>query len=217
MQTICSNGILLAFTFNIFIICVHCQNSDKQQASTNLTDLKPVSVKKLSEQSSDMQKIYKPKKQFPTEGGGIESKLKFDNIEIESTNDNEHVTKMVQNSVVPRKGVEKENNLTATNVPENEDIVTAITTKPEKSLNNSVIINQHLEIKKKPESASDDTKDEGNNFSSGKDYVLTGIAIFICIWGLIFGVLFFYKRAGEIWDRRHYRRMDFLVEGMYND
>ncbi|XP_054267325.1 uncharacterized protein LOC128989457 [Macrosteles quadrilineatus] len=53
--------------------------------------------------------------------------------------------------------------------------------------------------------------------TTGEDYIIIGIVIVLGIWCSIFGALIFYRRAGEYWDRRHYRRMDFLVEGMYND
>ena len=35
----------------------------------------------------------------------------------------------------------------------------------------------------------------------------------------LLGVLFFvlYKRGRDYWDKRHYRRMDFLIDGMYNE
>lgn len=28
---------------------------------------------------------------------------------------------------------------------------------------------------------------------------------------------YIYKQSRDFWDRRHYRRMDFLIDGMYND
>jgi len=77
---------------------------------------------------------------------------------------------------------------------------------------------------KKPEVVSDaDDADEFDKYTiiktstTGEDYVIIGIVIVIGIWFSVFGALIFYRRAGEYWDRRHYRRMDFLVEGMYND
>lgn len=77
---------------------------------------------------------------------------------------------------------------------------------------------------KKPEYVSDEKDDyDFDKYSiiqtstTGEDYVIIGIVIVIGIWFSVFGALIFYRRAGEYWDRRHYRRMDFLVEGMYND
>lgn len=77
---------------------------------------------------------------------------------------------------------------------------------------------------KKPEYVSDEKDDDDfdkysiiKTSTTGEDYVIIGIVIVIGIWFSVFGALIFYRRAGEYWDRRHYRRMDFLVEGMYND
>lgn len=77
---------------------------------------------------------------------------------------------------------------------------------------------------KKPEYVSDEKDDDDfdkysiiHTSTTGEDYVIIGIVIVIGIWFSVFGALIFYRRAGEYWDRRHYRRMDFLVEGMYND
>uniref|UniRef100_A0A1B6KZF1 Uncharacterized protein n=1 Tax=Graphocephala atropunctata TaxID=36148 RepID=A0A1B6KZF1_9HEMI len=82
--------------------------------------------------------------------------------------------------------------------------------------------NQKVSHAKKPDFVSDEGDTEDNDryiksSTTGEDYVVIGIVIVIGIWFSVFGALIFYRRAGEYWDRRHYRRMDFLVEGMYND
>lgn len=144
-----------------------------------------------------------------------------------------------KSSVVPRKGapdiepsvsvinITNVNKISQTKNESHKLTINTNKTIENNTLKNNIMPNnteKHLvEIKKKPESASDITEGDADEFSfiesssTGKDYVLTGVAIFVCIWAIIFGALFFYKRAGELWDRRHYRRMDFLVEGMYND
>ncbi|KAG8296767.1 hypothetical protein J6590_049791 [Homalodisca vitripennis] len=83
---------------------------------------------------------------------------------------------------------------------------------------------QKISQAKKSEVVSDvgDTEDYDQYLiiktsTTGEDYVIIGVVIVIGIWFSVFAALIFYRRAGEYWDRRHYRRMDFLVEGMYND
>lgn len=101
-------------------------------------------------------------------------------------------------------------------------------TKPQEKIkvqeNPNVILNRSASHSRKPEYVSDKKDvDEFEKYSiiktstTGEDYVIIGIVIVIGIWFSVFGALIFYRRAGEYWDRRHYRRMDFLVEGMYND
>uniref|UniRef100_A0A1B6F8F7 Uncharacterized protein n=1 Tax=Cuerna arida TaxID=1464854 RepID=A0A1B6F8F7_9HEMI len=91
-------------------------------------------------------------------------------------------------------------------------------------LNEKNIGVQKISHAKKSEVVSDvgDTEDYDQYLiiktsTTGEDYVIIGVVIVIGIWFSVFGALIFYRRAGEYWDRRHYRRMDFLVEGMYND
>lgn len=127
------------------------------------------------------------------------------------------------NSVVPRKGV----TLYKNNETDSDTHRTKINTnKTVASVKEEGVASRENQlskaIKKKPVTSDKDSDDgDSHSFiessSTGQDYVLTGVLIFVCIWASIFGTLFFYKRAGEFWDRRHYRRMDFLVEGMYND
>lgn len=145
-------------------------------------------------------------------------------------------------SVVPRKGVDNSEAQSVSNIsPGNISLLESPTTSPVKisSKSNSSEVkhnstNQttppHEEVThqiiqaKKPEVVSDlgdanefDTYTIIKTSTTGEDYVIIGIVIVIGIWFSVFGALIFYRRAGEYWDRRHYRRMDFLVEGMYND
>lgn len=125
-----------------------------------------------------------------------------------------------RNSVVPRKGVTDETTVSGSH---RFKINTNKTVQPVKEKDVKLLdVTLSKTVKKKPVTSDKDSDDgDGLSFvessSTGQDYMLTGVLIFVCIWATIFGALFFYKRAGEFWDRRHYRRMDFLVEGMYND
>lgn len=49
------------------------------------------------------------------------------------------------------------------------------------------------------------------------DYIVP-VIITIMALPLLGGAAFFlYRRGRDCWDKRHYRRMDFLIDGMYND
>ncbi|KAJ9594380.1 hypothetical protein L9F63_014170 [Diploptera punctata] len=49
------------------------------------------------------------------------------------------------------------------------------------------------------------------------NYVVPVVAIIFTMPLIIIFVIILYKKGSEFWDRRHYRRMDFLIDGMYNE
>lgn len=49
------------------------------------------------------------------------------------------------------------------------------------------------------------------------DYVLPVIITLIALPVLGAIIFMVYKQGRDCWDKRHYRRMDFLIDGMYND
>jgi len=52
---------------------------------------------------------------------------------------------------------------------------------------------------------------------SRNDYVIPVVLVIMAIPLVIVLALFLYKKGSEFWERRHYRRMDFLIDGMYNE
>jgi len=52
---------------------------------------------------------------------------------------------------------------------------------------------------------------------SRTDYVIPVVLVIMAIPLVIVLALFLYKKGSEFWERRHYRRMDFLIDGMYNE
>ncbi|KAL0278434.1 UNVERIFIED_CONTAM: hypothetical protein PYX00_000258 [Menopon gallinae] len=52
--------------------------------------------------------------------------------------------------------------------------------------------------------------------SRGEKYVPIIVSIFILPLVGVF-IFFIWKKTREIWDRRYYKRMDFLIDGMYNE
>lgn len=49
------------------------------------------------------------------------------------------------------------------------------------------------------------------------DYIAPVIITIIAIPILGAAIFMLYRRGRDCWDKRHYRRMDFLIDGMYND
>lgn len=52
---------------------------------------------------------------------------------------------------------------------------------------------------------------------SRTDYVIPVVLVIMAIPLVIVLALFLYRKGSEFWERRHYRRMDFLIDGMYNE
>ncbi|XP_011157498.1 uncharacterized protein LOC105194329 isoform X1 [Solenopsis invicta] len=49
------------------------------------------------------------------------------------------------------------------------------------------------------------------------DYIVPVIITIVALPILGAAVFVLYRRGRDCWDKRHYRRMDFLIDGMYND
>lgn len=49
------------------------------------------------------------------------------------------------------------------------------------------------------------------------DYIVPVIITIIALPLLGTAIFVLYRRGRDCWDKRHYRRMDFLIDGMYND
>jgi hypothetical protein len=49
------------------------------------------------------------------------------------------------------------------------------------------------------------------------DYVVPVVCAILAVPLFIVSSIFLYRKGSEFWERRHYRRMDFLIDGMYND
>ena len=80
---------------------------------------------------------------------------------------------------------------------------------------------------KKPQFTLDAVSDLPANLSSQSvshstdfsrtDYVIPLVLVIMTIPLVVVLALFLYKKVSEFWERRHYRRMDFLIDGMYNE
>ncbi|XP_069679077.1 serine-rich adhesin for platelets-like [Periplaneta americana] len=53
--------------------------------------------------------------------------------------------------------------------------------------------------------------------SNKSDYIVPIVGIILAVPLVIVLIVVLYKKGSEFWERRHYRRMDFLIDGMYND
>ncbi|GLH14034.1 Uncharacterized protein GBIM_18474 [Gryllus bimaculatus] len=88
------------------------------------------------------------------------------------------------------------------------------------SSENTLNVSELTPPKPKPEFTRDDSDVDNNSYSltnPENDYVIPVVATIFAAPLLIVLAMFLYKRSKEFWERRHYRRMDFLIDGMYND
>lgn len=57
----------------------------------------------------------------------------------------------------------------------------------------------------------------GKYFKKSPDYVLPIVLTILAVPLVAILITVLYKRSSEWWQHRHYRRMDFLIDGMYNN
>ncbi|XP_055844840.1 uncharacterized protein LOC129911157 [Episyrphus balteatus] len=58
---------------------------------------------------------------------------------------------------------------------------------------------------------------DGGLYRNHRDYIIPIVSIIFAVPILMGMVIVAYRRFRDFWSTRHYRRMDFLVDGMYND
>jgi len=61
------------------------------------------------------------------------------------------------------------------------------------------------------------TKNPPLGMSRKIDYIVPVIITIVALPILGAAIFILYRRGRDCWDKRHYRRMDFLIDGMYND
>ena len=67
-----------------------------------------------------------------------------------------------------------------------------------------------------PANLSSQSVSHSKDFSR-TDYVIPVVLVIMTVPLVIVLALFLYRKGSEFWERRHYRRMDFLIDGMYNE
>lgn len=164
-------------------------NSDVKLAEYSTKSIEPDPAIPLNNFSEKL--IHSPRENVPTES----TLLTNFSIEIDNPKKNDGT-----NSVA-KKGVEQAIVTKTSESPIN--ITSDITTTPYQLYEKNVIT-EHL-------------NDHNSDQEHSKTYVVLVIAIVFTIPLLAFLCISLYKKGSEWWEHRHYRRMDFLIEGMYNN
>lgn len=141
-------------------------------------------------------------------------------------------------SVVNVSGVTEENHM-ITASPSTVQPNLTITMRPNATTENSTLLHQNATsnskmnmhvVKHKPKpTATIGSNDmdapmpvfssKGSFFGMSKkmDYILPVVVTLVILPLLIAVSYVVYRKGRDCWDKRHYRRMDFLIDGMYND
>ncbi|XP_022911442.2 uncharacterized protein [Onthophagus taurus] len=162
-------------------------------------------------------------------------------IELENTQthlDNNKTTKSIETNstsassmhvTVGRKGVSNESTIKPSNItslPVNitteKPSSTTVPTKPKKP---TVTIrgDDEGQIEQKSKNGSSDKFPSIEYFQRHKeqinkaDFVIPIVAVILSVPVVAIVINILYKRGKEWWSHRHYRRMDFLIDGMYNN
>lgn len=164
-----------------------------------------------------------PKKFTIAEGITVDNtSYTLDNSNISNTNK----SLIEQRNIKPRKGV------ISKTIVARKGVESSVNSS---SLNNTYIlsdkVNKHdnmtvniKKLKAKPTVTTvDDLEDDEKIItqplkSSNKlNYILPIVATIFLLPIVIVIMMFIYNNYCDCWEKRHYRRMDFLVDGMYNE
>lgn len=137
-------------------------------------------------------------------------------VQISSNNEQKKNTHSV-----PRKGV---NYTEATLLPNNnQSILEVITTTTQKPIVKKPTVTENsdgnfipsTDIKTNLQLQSSLLIENKERKSAAYVIPIVGVILSVPLVAIIMSIL--YKRGSEWWQHRHYRRMDFLIEGMYNN
>lgn len=127
----------------------------------------------------------------------------------------------------PRKGavyVETTPKSVAINVTKSTTTTTTTTTAAPKKPTVTVGDNDDESLSNKQSSKSESSSSDGgaenmfvvNSHKSSSNFVIPIVAVILSVPLVAIVISVLYKRGTEWWQHRHYSRMDFLIDGMYN-
>lgn len=130
----------------------------------------------------------------------INAQTKLNGSEKEVSTDKEISSNIPTPELVQKKGNSDDTHLSDWNLPQSVSNMTSNPTKFVKISNTS-----HF----KPTTA-DDSSASSNHFSYVPIFMIVSIVVLVTII-----VAVGYRRLKDIWERRHYKYVDFLIDGMY--
>ncbi|CAD6208808.1 GSCOCG00003615001-RA-CDS [Cotesia congregata] len=121
---------------------------------------------------------------------------------------------VISKTIVARKGVETAENSSHLNsshslseISDKHDNNKSV--KPKPTVTTVDDLEEEEKVVKKPLKSSDT--------SNKLNYILPVVATIFLLPIVIVFIMFIYNNYCDCWEKRHYRRMDFLVDGMYNE
>ncbi|XP_019869077.1 uncharacterized protein LOC109597760 [Aethina tumida] len=145
------------------------------------------------------------------------------------SNTNVHSTNTTHSSIVPKKGVNNEDIPpivtptpdTVQKTTKNTTVAKPVPQKPkitESLQDDDVLLKEQIKINSttpKIEEVHVDVYSDRESHSA--DYVVPIVAVILSVPLVAIIISVLYKKAADWWTHRNYRRMDFLIEGMYNN
>ncbi|KAK5644115.1 hypothetical protein RI129_007960 [Pyrocoelia pectoralis] len=212
-------NIKIVFGVFIFTTAVYAQekiekSSPKSENIRNITDTQHViaeggvTASLASTREGYVENSTKVPLNIPVSNSKIES-VSTNSSSIKSTvTENTHRT-------LPRKGVPKETNVTA-----------EVTIKPKKPTvtvpgNNESDVTSHTQSDKLNSTSKTPKVPNNNILNSNQDntqkYIVPIVIVILSVPFVAILISVVYKRGAEWWKYRHYRRMDFLINGIYDN
>lgn len=142
------------------------------------------------------------------------SNSKMQSVSTNSSSIQSTVTEKTHRTL-PRKGVSKETNVTA-----------EVTIKPKKPTvtvpgNNESVVASYAQSDKLNSTSKTSKVPNNNILNSNQDntqkYIVPIVIVILSVPFVAILISVVYKRGAEWWKYRHYRRMDFLINGIYDN
>lgn len=135
----------------------------------------------------------------------------------------EGISSMNKGKITARKGVNdlKPVSPVSSNINEKTENPEPITHPPLVILKDDkplTTINTNISRERMSKPMVTDVSNESSIYPSKKmDYIVSIMCTAFSIPLLIVLAVYLYKKGADFWERRHYNRMDFLIEGIYNE
>lgn len=130
----------------------------------------------------------------------------------------------LKNDTTDFKGASSSSNNSEVKIADNVNATIKIETTQNDSKSDDVYrANIPLKKKSKPLVTSDTDSEQKqqkipqSSSAEKSDFVIPVVVLILAVPIVIVLAMLFYRKGTEFWERRHYSKMDFLIDGMYNE
>lgn len=214
----------IKFVFGVFIFTTAIYAQEKLEKSSskfeNITNITATQQQQdVVAEGGVTASLVSPREGYVENSTKVPLNISVSNSKTESVSTNSSSIKSVvtekTHRTLPRKGAPKETNITA-----------EVTTKPKKPTvtvpgNNESDVTSHTQSDKLNSTSKTPKVPNNNILNSNQDntqkYIVPIVIVILSVPFVAILISVVYKRGAEWWKYRHYRRMDFLINGIYDN